>query len=82
LDGWAALGLVVFMLPFLGFALVALYAGYVAYQAKEARARPRPEPGPDPALELEAINTELARGVTQARRSLEAARDAIRKGVR
>lgn len=82
MDAWAALGFVVFLLPFLGFALVALYVGYVAYEAREARARPKPALGPDPALELEAVNTELARSVTQARLSLDAARDAIRKGVR
>lgn len=72
------------MLPFLGIALVALYAGYLAYQTKEARetvAR-APPPGPDPVIELERINTELSRLAVQTRKSLESARDAMAKGLK
>lgn len=72
------------MLPWTGFALVALYAGYVAHQASRAReaAVGAPAPGPDPVEELERINTEMARLATQGRQSLERARDAMRSGLK
>lgn len=79
---WDVFDFALWMLPFLGFALVALYVGYVAYEAKLARDAPKPDLGPDPIHELEAVNTELARAVTQARVTLEHARDAVHKGVR
>ena len=71
------------MLPFVGFALVALYAGYVAYETQERRRALAAKPLlPDPALELARINTELARAATGARRLLEQARDAVQRGTR
>lgn len=72
------------MLPWLGIALAVLYAGYVAYEADVARkdAANAPPPGPDPADELETINTEISRLATQARKTLEASRDAMRSGLR
>ena len=75
---------ILWMLPFLGFALVALYVGYVAYETRheKERASHAPPPGPDPVIELEAINTELARLATQTRKSLENARNAMQKGLK
>ncbi|HUR68134.1 MAG TPA: hypothetical protein VM370_02730 [Candidatus Thermoplasmatota archaeon] len=81
MSGWT---FTLWMLPWLGIALAILYAGYVAYQAREAReeAALAPPPGPDPADELERINTELARIATANRKTLEAARDAMRAGLK
>lgn len=73
------------MLPFVGFALVALYAGYVAYEAAQARERARLAPapvGPDPVEELARINTEISRLATQGRQSLERARETMQRGLR
>lgn len=71
------------MLPFLGLAFVALYAGYASYDTqrlREAKALAGPEP--DHVAEMERINTEIARLATQSRRSLESARDAMQRGLR
>ena len=74
---------VVAMLPFVGLALVALYAGYVAYDTQERRRALAAQPvQPDPAEELARINTELARAATGARLLLEQARDAVQRGTR
>lgn len=72
------------MLPWTGLALAALYTGYVAYQTHEERARQAGAPprGPDPVIELERVNTELARLAVQTRKSLESARDAMAKGLK
>lgn len=71
------------MLPWLGIALAILYAGYVAHQASLAReqARAAPSRGADPALELAQINHQIADLTSQARASLEQARDALRSGI-
>lgn len=78
---WLWLGL--WMLPWLGVALAILYAGYVAYEAAQAReaAAVAPPRGPDPVVELERVNTEMARLATQARKTLENARDSMRRGL-
>ena len=71
------------MLPFAGFAAVAAFIAYLAYQAQEARERAAREPqGPDPVLELERVNTEIARAATAARQTLEATRETVRRGTR
>lgn len=71
------------MLPWAAFAAVAAYVAYVAWQAQEARERAAREPqGPDPALELERVNTEIARAATSARMTLEQARETVRRGTR
>lgn len=73
------------MLPWIGIAIAVLYAGYVAYDAARVREEKEREPaftGPDPALELERINTEIARLATQTRQSLESARESMRKGLK
>lgn len=72
------------MLPWIGFALVALYSGYVAYETSQTRRRAREAPvdtSPDPVLELERINNEIDRLATSARMTLESAREAVRRGV-
>lgn len=71
------------MLPWTGFALVALYVGYVAYDARRLRetATAAP-PRVDPIHELERVNTELALVATHSRQSLERARDAMQRGLR
>lgn len=74
---------VLYMLPFVGFALVALYVGYVAYETQVARERARLAPQlSDPIHELERVNTELGRAATAARLTLENARETVRKGTR
>jgi hypothetical protein len=75
---------VLWMLPFAALAAAILYIGYVAYAAQRAKvdAAARPPPGPDPADELERVNTEIARQATVARQTLEAAREAVRRGTR
>lgn len=71
------------MLPFVGLALVALYAGYVAYETQERRRALAAQPKlPDPVEELTRVNTELARAATGARLLLEQARDAVQRGTR
>lgn len=72
------------MLPWTGIALAILYAGYVAYDTRNAReaAALAPPRGADPAEELERINTEIARLAAQTRKTLEGARDAVKQGVR
>lgn len=74
------------MLPWLGVALVALYIGYVAYEASQAREQARlampASAGPDPVEELERINTEISRLATQGRQSLERARDTMQRGLK
>jgi len=73
-----------FMLPFLGVAALAVWIGFEAWRAREARAQAahRPPPGPDPADELERLNTETARLLAQSRLTLEATRDTLRRGLR
>lgn len=81
----AALHFVVWMLPWIGLALVAIYAGYLAYQASQAREEAAHAPRvarPDPVEELERINTELAKLAVQTRKSLENAKDAMSKGLK
>lgn len=75
---------VLWMLPWFGIAAAILYAGYVAFQAREAReeAAIAPPPGPDPAEELERINTEIGRLAAQTRKSLESAREAMQHGLK
>lgn len=74
---------VIYMLPFLGLALVALYCSYVAHETSIARERARLAPVlPDPIHELERINTEIGRAATAARLTLESARESVRKGTR
>lgn len=71
------------MLPFVGFAMVALYVGYVAYDARQMReAAALAPPPPDHVGELERINTDLSRQAAQARKTLESARDAMQRGLR
>lgn len=71
------------MLPFLALAIVALYVGYVAYDTRRLREEQAlAGPMPDHVGEMERINTEIARLVTQSRQSLEAARDAMQRGLR
>jgi hypothetical protein len=73
------------MLPFAALAGFAVFIGYLAWdaaRAKERAALAATAGGPDPVLELERINTELARAATTARLTLEAAREAVRKGTR
>ena len=72
------------MLPWIGIALALVYAGYVAFQTREERERiaVAPPPGPDPADELERINTDISRLATSSRKTLEAARDAMRSGLK
>lgn len=73
------------MLPWLGFALIAVYAGYVAYEASQAREKARLAParaGPDPVEEIERINTEISRLATQSRQALERARETMQRGLR
>ena len=55
----------------------------MAYETRNAReAAARSPPPPDPLPELERINTELARIVVQNRKTLEAARDAMQRGLK
>jgi hypothetical protein len=71
------------MLPWLGLALVALYAGYVAYDTRRIREETSIAPArPDPLIELERINTEIARLAAQSRKTLEQTRDAMQRGLR
>lgn len=71
------------MAPWAAFAAIALYCGYLAWQAHEAREKAALEPrGPDPLHELERINTEIARAAASARLTVEQARDAVRRGTR
>lgn len=71
------------MLPFVGLAAVAFYAGYVAYETKQVRARRALIPvGPDPRFELEQINAEIERLAADSRKHLDSARDAMRQGLR
>ena len=73
----------IWMLPFVGLALVALYSAYVAYDTRRlSEEAERAGPAPDHVAEMERINTELARLATQSRQTLEAARDAMQRGLR
>lgn len=71
------------MLPWLGLALAILYAGYAAWDASRKRERlAATPPGPDPLIELQKINTDLARVATHSRQSLERTRDTMRSGLK
>ena len=71
------------MLPFVGFAMVAVYAAYVAHDTRRLREAAALAPAPpDHLAELEQIHTELSRQASQARRTLESARDAMQRGLR
>jgi hypothetical protein len=63
-----------------------VWIGYLAYTAslakKDAAEFATEHHGPDPVLELERVNTELARSATNARQTLEATRETVRKGTR
>jgi hypothetical protein len=73
----------VWMSPWAAFAAIALYVGYVAWQAQEARENAALEPrGPDPIVELERINTEIGRAATAARLTIEQTRETVRRGTR
>lgn len=85
MDAWDIVYFAAWMAPWLGFALVALYVGYVAYQTRQAKERAAHAPvasGPDPVAELEAINTELGRAAAQARLHTDAIRAAFQRGIR
>lgn len=74
---------VLWMLPWVLIAAAVIYAGYAGYQASLARQQALPpRTGPDPVDELARVNTELARVATQARKSLEGAREAFQHGLR
>lgn len=74
---------VLWMLPWVAIAAAVIYAGYAGYQASLARQQsPPPDAGPDPVDELARVNTEISRLATQARKSLESARDAFEHGLR
>ena len=73
------------MAPFVAFAFLVLYIGYLAYQNQQARdevARTPPVTGPDPTLELSRLTTEIARQLAQGRVTLERARDAMHRGLK
>ena len=81
-----ALSFVLWMLPVAAIAGLVVFIGYLAYAASLAKERAAERalqpPGPDPILELERVNTELARAAASARLTLEAARETVRKGTR
>lgn len=75
----------VFYLPFVAFALAALYVGYLAYQTSQERARVKAAPpasGEDPIRELSRLNAEVAESLGRARRTLEETRATLQRGIR
>jgi hypothetical protein len=77
---------VLWMLPWLAVGGIAVWIGYLAYAASIARTEAavlaQRQAATDPLLELERVNTELARAATTARQTLEATRETVRRGTR
>lgn len=83
----SAASFILWMIPWLFLAGIIVWIGYLAYAAslakKEAAAfADERAHEPDLVLELERTNTELARAATNARQTLEATRETVRKGTR
>ncbi|MEA3200448.1 MAG: hypothetical protein QOE90_1876 [Thermoplasmata archaeon] len=84
MDVLDALDLLSFLVPFALLAASGFWIAWEVWRAGELRRElaAAPPPGPDPALELERLNTETARALAQSRLTLEAARDAVRRGLK
>lgn len=84
MDPLDVLDFLAFMAPFVVVAAGAFWICFEVWRVRELRARAPlgTQPGPDPAIELERVNTETARGLAQARLTLEATRDTLRRGIK